>query len=162
MKPDMMHLSKSKIMVTASLAIVLAGCGGSTTTTQGSASAPTTEGDQATVVNVVVTDTASGQTVESDLTTFKVGVPYHFIVENTGDRTHELMIIQPIEPGTMDMEEMDAMALHVIEEDDLTPGSTAEFDYTFGADEVGKPLELACYLEGHYEAGMHAGITVEP
>jgi uncharacterized cupredoxin-like copper-binding protein len=114
---------------------------------------------QATVVHVALTESGKVQGVDADLTTFEVGVPYRFIVENTGTRTHELMIIEPIEPGTMDMEEMDEMALAVVEADDLGPGSTYEFDYTFSADSAGQPLEFACYLEGHYEAGMHQTIT---
>lgn len=55
----------------------------------------------------------------------------------------------------------DGMALYVVEEDELGPGSTVEFDFTFPSEAIGADLEFACYLEGHYEAGMHTGITVE-
>lgn len=113
------------------------------------------------VVHVTLTDSAQAQSVESDVTTFKAGLSYHFVVENTGALAHELMIVKPIEAGLMDMEEMDAMALHVIEEDDLEAGTTTEFDYTFPADAVGTPLEFACHISGHYELGMHTPITVE-
>jgi len=151
-------------LAVVSLGLTLTACGGSddsggsdTTSAQVTTSTP----DQATVVHVAVTDSDTTQSVEADLFTFEVGVPYHFVVENTGDRSHELMIIEPIEPGTMDMEQMDEMALFVIEEDDLAPGATYEFDFTFPADAAGQPLEFACYLPRHYEAGMHAPITVE-
>lgn len=136
------------VMLTA-LTMTLAACGGSNSS----------QSDN--VVHVTLTDSAKTQSVESDVSTFKAGVSYHFVVENTGALAHELMIVEPIEAGMMDMEEMDAMALHVIEEDDLEAGSTAEFDYTFPADAVGTPLEFACHISGHYELGMRAPITVE-
>lgn len=113
------------------------------------------------VVHVALTDTPTEQSVESDLTTFEAGTSYHFVVENTGSLAHELMIVEPIEPGVMDMEEMDEMALYVIEEDDLEAGATVEFDYTFPASAAGDTLEFACHLAGHYELGMHAPITVQ-
>lgn len=164
------HVSRSRrpALISAVLAgvlgLVLAACGGSDSTTESvatTASDVTTGEPQATIVRVELTESGSAQGVDADLTTFKVGVPYHFVVQNTGDRSHELMIIEPIEPGTMDMEQMDEMALYVIEADDLGPRSTIEFDFTFSADSAGQPLEFACYLKGHYEAGMHAPITIE-
>jgi len=141
------------------LALALAACGddssdATTTTAGGEADANT--------VHISLTEAEGGtvQGVDADRTTFVAGVSYHFVVENTGTRSHELMIIEPLEPGSMDMEEMDEMALYVVEEDDLGPQGVAEFDFTFPADAVGQPLEFACYLEGHYEAGMHAAISV--
>jgi hypothetical protein len=75
------------------------------------------------VVHVDLTfESFSVQGIETDLSTFTAGVPYHFVVENVGDREHELMIIEPVEPGAMDMEALDEMALYVVEEDDLAPG----------------------------------------
>lgn len=105
--------------------------------------------------------TASDMVIESNYTTFKIGVPYHFEVTNEGAIPHEVMLIQPIEGGMMTMEEMDAMARGMVEADDLPAGTTASFDYTFTSDDVGTPLELACHVEGHYEAGMVLPITVE-
>jgi uncharacterized cupredoxin-like copper-binding protein len=105
--------------------------------------------------------TATDMKIESNYTTFKVGVPYHFEVTNEGAIPHEVMLIQPIEGGMMTMEEMDAMARGMVEADDLPAGATASFDYTFTSDDIGTPLELACHVEGHYEAGMVLPITVE-
>jgi uncharacterized cupredoxin-like copper-binding protein len=99
---------------------------------------------------------------ESSLTTFKVGVPYHFIVTNNGTVPHELMIMKPMEtPAGMDMEEMDKMALALIEEDDLPVGATATLDYTFTEPAASGELEFACHTPGHYEAGMKLPIIVE-
>lgn len=153
---------KSILMATA---IILAACGGgATTTTAGStptttaesASSNTTVSQEAVTVNV----TADDYSFDSDLTTFQVGVPYHFVVTNVGQKEHEFMIVAPIDPGTMDMEAMDDLALAVIEEDDLQPGDEASVDYTFTQDDVGQQLEFACHTEGHYEKGMHETITV--
>lgn len=152
-------MGKKLGILVAALALAATACGGasasngnepSETTTSAAGAAPVT-------VNVVATDYA----FKPDLTTFKVGVTYHFVVENEGQVEHEFMIVKPITPGEMDMEEMDAMAIGHIEEDDLQPGQTASVDVTFSADEVGKPVEISCHLEGHYEAGMHVPITIE-
>ena len=111
-------------------------------------------------VDVEVTLTEFG--IESSLDTFDVGVPYHFIITNEGAINHELMIMEPMMPGMdMSMEEMDAMALAFVEEDELTPGTTQTLDYTFTEPAPAGSLELGCHIEGHYEAGMVVPITVQ-
>lgn len=110
---------------------------------------------------VEVKVTADDFSFESSLTTFEVGVPYHFVVNNVGTVEHEFMIVQPIEAGAMDMEAMDQMALAHIEEDDLTPGATATLDYTFTEPAPAGTLEFSCHLAGHYENGMRLPITVQ-
>jgi uncharacterized cupredoxin-like copper-binding protein len=94
-------------------------------------------------------------------TTFKAGVPYHFVVTNQGTVAHEVMLVKPIEAGMMDMEAMDAMALAHIEESDLQPGTTQSFDYTFTEAAPTGQLEFSCHLPGHYEGGMKLPITVQ-
>ena len=138
-------------------ALLLAACGSSddTTTTQ---AATTTDGEAMEAVTVNVT--ANEYAFESDLTTFEAGVPYHFVVTNTGEEEHEFMIIAPIEPGSMDMEAMDDLALVVIEDEDLQAGAVATADFTFTAEDVGADLEFACHVGEHYEDGMHIPITV--
>lgn len=148
MRGPMSGSKKVRFSVVALLLLgsVLAACGG---------------GDDEGTVYVTLTDSATTQSVVSDVTTFTAGEPYHFVVKNDGQLAHELMIVQPIEPGTMDMEQMDEMALYVIEKDDLEPGATYEFDFVFPSDSVGTDLEFACHLAGHYEAGMHLPMTVK-
>src|SRR5512146_6246 len=111
-------------------------------------------------VPVTVKITADEFSFKSSLTTFKVGQKYHFEIINKGVIPHEIMLVQPIAPGMMDMEAMDKMALAHITDEDLLAGTTKTMDYTFTkADAAGK-LEFACHVPGHYEAGMKLSITV--
>lgn len=106
--------------------------------------------------------TLSEFAIQSSLTDFQVDVPYHFVVTNEGQVPHEIMLMKPLENSTgMSMEEMDKMALAHIEEDDLPPGGTATFDYTFTEPAALGELEFACHIAGHYEAGMKLPITVK-
>ena len=123
-----------------------------------SACGPSTNPDGS--VNVKVTLREFG--IDSSLTKFEVGVPYHFIITNEGAINHELMIMKPMANGMdMSMEEMDAMALAYVEEDELSPGATQTLDYTFTEPVPAGSLELSCHTEGHYEAGMLLPITVK-
>jgi len=123
-----------------------------------SACGPSTNPDGSINVEVTLTDFR----IESSLDTFEVGVPYHFIITNDGQVNHELMIMEPMMPGMeMTMEEMDAMALAHVEEDELPPGATQTLDYTFTEPAPAGSLEFDCHIEGHYEAGMVLPITVK-
>lgn len=112
-------------------------------------------------VKVTLTDFG----VEASRTSFEVGVPYHFTITNNGAINHEIMIMPPLTEEqmsmNMDMEEMDEMALAMIEEDELTPGTTQSFDFTFTEPAPNGSLEFACHVEGHYVAGMKLPITVK-
>jgi uncharacterized cupredoxin-like copper-binding protein len=127
-------------------AIGLAACGGSAS---GAAPKP-----------VDVTVTLTEFKIESSLTDFKVGVPYHFIVTNSGTVAHEFRIMPPSN-GTITQDEAQQTTLASISSADLTPGSTKTLDYTFKQAAPAGALELACHTPGHYEAGMHVAITVE-
>jgi len=106
--------------------------------------------------------TATDFKITSDVSNYKVGVPYHFVVKNNGELAHEVMLSKPIKGGAeMTMEQMDKMALGMADAADLQPGKTVSFDYTFTADDLAGPLELSCHLEGHYEAGMVLPIALK-
>lgn len=136
-----------KIVALAAAALLIAACSG-----QGSGE----------TVEVQVTLTEFG--FEASLTDFKVGVPYRFVITNTGAVNHEFMIMAPLagEDMGMNMDELDETALAMIEEDQLPSGATMSFEYAFmeAADEGS--LEFACHVPGHYEAGMKLPITVSP
>ena len=101
--------------------------------------------------------------IESSLTTFEVGQPYHLVIDNQGGLKHELMVMEPVMGDMeMSMEEMDETALAMIEEDELPPGTTQTLDITFTEEDAAVSLEFACHVPGHYEAGMKLPITVAP
>jgi uncharacterized cupredoxin-like copper-binding protein len=129
---------------------VLAACGASQAATKSSP--------------VAVQVKLSEMKIASSLTTFAIGVPYRFNVTNVGSMPHEMMLMPPAMNGgtmsTLPMEQLDTMALTHIHDSDLAPGATWSVDYTFTKQNAGM-LELACYLPGHYAAGMYQKITVQ-
>jgi len=119
-------------------------------------------GGQQKVTEVQITVKEFG--IESSMTDFQVGVPYHFVVTNAGTVNHEIMIMPPLTKDQMgmgmDMGTMDQMALAMISADSLTPGTTQSFDLTFKDAASAGTLEFACHTTGHYEANMKLPITV--
>jgi uncharacterized cupredoxin-like copper-binding protein len=106
-------------------------------------------GSKGTDVQITLTDFK----VESSLTAFSVGVPYHFIITNKGSVAHELAIMAP----TGDM----STALLTVAEKDLQAGASKTADFTFTKAAPDGTLEFACHITGHYEAGMHLPIVVK-
>ena len=103
--------------------------------------------------------------IESSITDFQTGVPYHFVVTNEGAAEHEIMIVPPVTTNSMgmamNMEELDKMALVMIAASDLPSGAIASFDYTFTKSAPAGSLEFACHTPGHYEMGMKLPVTVK-
>lgn len=77
--------------------------------------------------------------IDSSLSVFHVGVPYHFIITNNGMIAHELNVAN-----------LDARP--------VAPGATVTLDLTFPSQ---AQAEFACHLPSHYEAGMKLPLTVE-
>jgi len=127
------------------LPLVLVACGGP--------SAPA--GSQ----QVQITETEF--TIDSSITTFSPGKRYYFVITNSGKTAHEFMIMPKSEGNMsgMPMEDMDKMALASI--DNISPGETKTLDYTFPSSAANSHPEFACYLAGHYEAGMKQEVTVK-
>jgi len=124
---------------------VLAACGGG-----GAASGGPVQ------VQVTLTDFK----IDSSLTTFSTGVPYHFVVVNKGAVAHEFVIMPPEQAAQSSETQLPSTALAGIMGKDLAAGATKTLDYTFTQAPAGG-LEFACHLPGHYEAGMHTPITVK-
>ncbi len=112
-------------------------------------------GGGATSVKVTLTDFK----IESSLTTFSVGVPYHFTIVNNGSVPHEVVIMPPADPASA--QAALAKALLNVGENDLPAGGTKTVDYTFTTAAPEGTLEMACHIAGHYEAGMHVPIVVK-
>lgn len=98
-------------------------------------------------------------TIEPSLTEFKVGVPYHFTIDNTGSLAHEFEIMPPAS-GQLSNDEVMQMRLAGVGQDQLPAGGTATLDYTFTQAYPSGSMEFACHVPGHYDAGMHVPIVV--
>lgn len=135
--------------------LVLAACG-SSTTTSGSQQGQTTPS-----VSQTVQVTLSDNNVSSSLTTFTAGMPYHFVVTNSGQVAHQFVMI-PMGMGMehMSVDEMHHAALYIY--DSVTPGETRMFDYTFASSTAGQSFQFACGTQGHYAAGMQFPFMVNP
>lgn len=112
-------------------------------------------GGSATTVQITLTDFK----IDSSLTTFSVGVPYHFVIVNKGSVAHEFYIMPPADPSTADGKK--GQAVVAVTQNDLGAGATKTVDYTFTAAAPEGSLEMSCHIAGHYEAGMHIPIVVK-
>src|SRR2546429_6085256 len=102
--------------------------------------------------------TLSEMKVESDVSTFTKGTPYHFIVENKGNIPYEFTITKTRQ-GNENEKALDARSLKDL--DNIDAGQKQEFDFTFPAAAPAGTLEFECAYPGHYEQGMHMGIVVQ-
>lgn len=144
-------------------------CGSSATATQAPAQqpaatqasssaatqAPASSGS-GTTVNVVLAD----NTITPSTTTFKVGVPYTFVITNNGHHAHNFNINPPVSvTGSLDASLN--KALLAVPQEKLRTGASTTVTYTFPDSAVGQLLEFSCLIRSHYEDGMHVDITVE-
>jgi uncharacterized cupredoxin-like copper-binding protein len=106
-----------------------------------------------------VTVTLGDNTIESSLTTFQVGVPYTFVIKNTGNHAHNFNISTPVSVTGGEDASL-ASALLAVTQDKLPVGGGTTVDYTFPASAVGAQLEFSCLIKRHYEDGMKLAITV--
>jgi uncharacterized cupredoxin-like copper-binding protein len=128
--------------------------GSSATTAHSATSASATN-----TVNVTLRDF----NIAASQTTFTVGTRYHFVVQNAGANSHELMLMPPVNDAMgmgSTMGNLDKLALFMIPMEQLPPGATQTYDYTFTQAEAAEKLEFACHVEDHYQMGMHLPIMV--
>ncbi len=138
-----------------SFILILVACGSSTTPSGSQPGQTTPSGSQTVQV------TLSNNKVDSSLTTFTAGMPYHFVVTNTGQVAHQFVMI----PMGMGMEHMSVDEIHhaaLYMYDSVAPGETRTFDYTFASSMMGQSFEFACGTQGHYGAGMQLPFMVNP
>jgi uncharacterized cupredoxin-like copper-binding protein len=141
----------TEISVTATLPIIA-------TTTSEAAAQPAQNTDGKVQVQVSEGD----NWVKSDLTTFKVGVPYVFTITNTGHRAHIFAISSPVKDITSSgMDAATAGALLLVSRDQLSPGAVVTVEYTFTKPAPAGTLEFACLILMHYKMGQFLPIVVQ-
>ena len=127
--------------------LALTACGSSTASSATSPAQSTPSGPQ----NVQVTLT--GTTMMSSLSTFAPGMPYHFVVTNSGHVPYVFMMApMGMSMEHMSIEQMHSAALYMF--DQVAPGETKAFDYTFAQSAAGGRFEFTCYPLGHVEMRM--------
>lgn len=115
-------------------------------------SVPVTGGTQ---VDITLAD----NTIDASMTEFQVGVPYTFVITNSGKRAHNFNINPPVSvAGSLD-QALDS-ALLVVPQEQLAPGQTATVEFTFPDTAEGQMLEFSCLIRRHYDDGMLVPITV--
>ncbi len=135
-------------------------CGSSTpTAAQAPAQSAVTAGVPVSGGGTQVNITLADNTITASATTFKVGVPYTFVITNTGKHTHNFNINPPASVvGSLDAALNNALL--AVPTSELSPGQTATVQFTFPDSAAGKPLEFSCLIRRHYEDGMKVDITV--
>ncbi|HLO18107.1 MAG TPA: hypothetical protein VK206_24965 [Anaerolineales bacterium] len=103
--------------------------------------------------------TLADNTITASTTTFQVGVPYTFVITNTGRHAHNFNINPPVSiVGSLD--EALNKALLAVPQEQLSVGQSATVNFTFPDSAAGQLLEFSCLIRKHYEDGMHVDITV--
>lgn len=118
-----------------------------------------TESATAAAAGTRVQVTLADNTITSTLTSFKVGVPYTFVIQNKGRHEHNFNIAPPVE-GADGYADALAKALLAVDETQIVPGGSTSVDFTFPSSAAGAKLEFNCLIRRHYEDGMRLAITV--
>jgi uncharacterized cupredoxin-like copper-binding protein len=96
--------------------------------------------------------------VKSTVTVFHTGVPYYFVVTNSGQQVHEFMIMPTKPDGSPEPPDVQYND-KLIEIEQVAPGSTLYINFVFLPSKAGR-YEIACLMRGHYQAGMKLPIVV--
>jgi len=155
------------VPILLSIAIFASACGSpSTPATEAATELPTqppatTESTQPSPAgsSTQVTITLADNTIDASQTTFQVGVPYTFVINNEGRHAHNFNISTPVsEAGSLDA----ALegALLGVSRDQLAAGASVTVDFIFPDSAAGQNLEFSCLIKRHYEDHMLLPITV--
>jgi uncharacterized cupredoxin-like copper-binding protein len=104
--------------------------------------------------------TLADNTIDASMTSFQVGVPYIFVITNTGQHAHNFNINPPVAVAGS-LEQALTSALLVVPQEQLAPGQTATVEFTFPDTAAGQLLEFSCLIRRHYDDGMRVDITVQ-
>jgi uncharacterized cupredoxin-like copper-binding protein len=147
--------------------LFVAACGSAAPTATQAPVQPATEASEEPAATEPVPVTGSTQveitladnTIDSPMTSFQVGVPYTFVITNTGQHAHNFNINPPVAVAGS-LEQALESALLVVPQEQLAPGQTATVEFTFPDTAAGQLLEFSCLIRRHYDDGMKVDITV--
>lgn len=117
--------------------------------------AETAPADTGTQVDITLAD----NTIDASQTEFQVGVPYTFVITNSGRHAHNFIINPPVSVAGS-LEAALNSALLAVPQEQLPVGATVTVEYTFPDSAAGQLLEFSCLIRKHYEDGMKLDITV--
>jgi uncharacterized cupredoxin-like copper-binding protein len=104
--------------------------------------------------------TLSDQQVSADRSTLYAGMPYRFVVTNTGQVAYQFMMGRGgWGYGHMPMGWRHQMTAY--QSYQIAPGATQTFDYTFPPSAVGQPFGFGCSPMGR-QGGMWYPFTIQP
>jgi len=103
--------------------------------------------------------TLADNTIDASQTEFQAGVPYTFVITNTGRHAHNFIINPPVSVAGS-LEAALNSALLAVPQEQLPVGATVTVEYTFPDSAAGQLLEFSCLIRKHYEDGMRLDITV--
>jgi len=121
--------------------------------TQPAATAPAS--GSGTQVDITLAD----NTIDASQTEFQVGVPYTFVITNSGRHAHNFIINPPVSVAGS-LEAALNSALLAVPQEQLPVGATVTVEYTFPDSAAGQLLEFSCLIRKHYEDGMKLDIIV--
>ncbi len=143
------------LAIIAASMLLAAACGSPAPVAAQPASTRSSASTDGTEVDITLAD----NTIKSSLTSFKVGVPYAFVITNNGHRVHDFNISQPVSVvGSLDAALQ--TALLVVPQEKLNPGAKLTVQFTFPDSAASLQLGFSCLIEKHYNDGMRLAITV--
>ena len=150
-------------VVLVGLITALAGCSGVAGSSPGGStgSNPATN-TVASAAAQVAHITLSDQQITADRSTFTAEQPYQFVVTNTGQIAHEFMMAPwGMDYGHMSWDQRQHASMYAY--DQVAPGQTRTFMYTFPASAVGHSYGFGCYQEGSHDGdhGMWYAFSVQ-
>ncbi|HLA06184.1 MAG TPA: hypothetical protein VJ022_01990 [Anaerolineales bacterium] len=156
------------LFVIASAMILATACANAPAATPAPVQPTATEAPVEPTVTDAVPESANGtqvditladNTIEASLSAFQVGIPYTFVITNTGPHAHNFNISTPVAVAGS-LKDALATALLAVDQDQLGAGDSVTVDYTFPVSAAGADLELSCLIRRHYDDGMFLPITV--
>ncbi len=153
-------LSITSLCVLALCLVLLAACGSNATPTATAAPAATVAPTQPTIPtgDMAVQITLQNIKIHSSITTFKVGVPYFFVITNKDSVEHEFMISPAGMGGHIMSSAMMGVTFALVE--NINPHTIRTLAYTFKYPEPAGSIEFACHYGDHYAMGMLLPVIV--